>query len=76
MDLHDGRNLDAATADASSEAARDFDIVTRTQAVADIAAGHALSVDRDAAFPADAIAAAKRNGLMALLVPTKVPDQH
>lgn len=67
MDLQDGRSLTASPDE--SEAARDFDIVTRTQAVADIAAGHALAVDRDAVFPADAIAAAKRNGLMALLVP-------
>lgn len=41
----------------------------RAQAVADIAAAHALAVDRDAVFPTAAIDAAKRNGLLALLVP-------
>ena len=69
MTLHDGSNIGAAEGPEAIEAARAFDIATRTQAVADIAAGHAFAVDRDAVFPTAAIDAAKRNGLMALLVP-------
>ena len=45
------------------------DLMERAQAVADIAASHASGVDRDAAFPQDAIEAAKRNGLLTLLIP-------
>jgi acyl-CoA dehydrogenase len=43
----------------------------RAQSVADIAAKHAEEVDQNAVFPEAAIAAAKRNGLFALLVPTE-----
>ena len=45
------------------------DLMERAQAVADIAAAHASRVDRDATFPTEAIDAAKRNGLLALLIP-------
>ena len=71
MDLHEEQGVatPSRVEDTSTESALHFDIATRVQAVADIAAGHAREVDRDASFPAAAIAAAKRNGLMALLVP-------
>ena len=45
------------------------DLQERAQAVADIAATHAEAVDRDARFPIEGIDAARRNGLLALLVP-------
>lgn len=41
----------------------------RAAAVAVVAAAHAEAVDRDAVFPAAALAAAKQAGLMSLLVP-------
>ena len=41
----------------------------RARIVATIAAAHAVAVDRDGVFPEAAIAAAKREGLFALLVP-------
>ena len=49
--------------------ATESDLIDRTRAVADIAAAHAVAVDREAVFPIDAMAAAKRNGLLSLLVP-------
>ena len=48
------------------------DIATMAQAVADIASAHAVEVDRTASFPREGIAAARRNGLMALLVPREL----
>ena len=57
---------------AGATEAQAFDIATRAQAVADIAATHAAAVDRDAVFPKEAIAAAKRNGLLSLLVPREL----
>ena len=46
-------------------------LVARTRVVATIAAAHAVAVDRDGIFPDAAIAAAKREGLFALLVPAE-----
>ena len=75
MDLREkhteGRD-DPASGTAAQDESEAFDIATRAQAVADIAAAHAVAVDRDAAFPTAAIDAAKRNGLMALLVPREL----
>ena len=67
MSLLDDESMRAV----SSARMRDehMDLQERAQAVADIAAAHALTVDRDATFPTEAIDAAKRNGLLALLVP-------
>ena len=45
------------------------DLLTRARRVARIAASHAEAVDREARFPAEAIAAAKAEGLMAVLAP-------
>ena len=50
-------------------AERQVELMTRAQAVADVAAAHAEEVDRNAVFPTAAIEAARRNGLFALLVP-------
>ena len=64
--------LDDGLAKARSKARTDdepAELRERAQAVADVAAAHASSVDRDARFPSEAIEAAKRNGLLALLIP-------
>lgn len=53
-------------------APRGTDLATKAQAVADVAAAHAAEVDRTASFPKEGIAAARRNGLMALLVPREL----
>ena len=63
------RPMSLVTEAASAGDRTAIDIHTRAQAVADIAAAHAVAVDRDAVFPTEAIAEAKRNGLMALLIP-------
>lgn len=47
----------------------------RAQMVADIAALHAETVDRDASFPTAAIAAARKHGLLALLVPADLDGE-
>lgn len=48
-----------------------IDLMDRARIVADIASSNAEAADRDAVFPEAAIAAAKRHGLFALLVPTE-----
>jgi acyl-CoA dehydrogenase len=52
------------------------DIAARVQRVAAIAALNAEAVDRDARFPAEAIAAAKAEGLFGLLVPHALGGEH
>ena len=47
-----------------------FQLARRTAEVAAIAAEHAEAVDRDAAYPEAAMAAARRLGLLGVLVPT------
>ncbi len=63
-------NRDLRTVEPVGE--RAITLETRAQAVADIAAAHAVEVDRDAAFPHAAISAARANGLMALLIPREL----
>jgi acyl-CoA dehydrogenase len=46
-----------------------FDLKSRTQAVAAVAAAFADGVDREARFPAEALAAAKAQRLLGILVP-------
>ena len=48
------------------------DLQERAQAVADIAATHAEEVDREGRFPVEGIEAARRNGLLSLLVPREL----
>lgn len=75
MTVYDLRTAKAQTARARLAAVpgvpnwRADDILTRARRVAAVAAQHAGAVDREARFPAEAIAAAKAEGLMGVLVP-------
>lgn len=75
MTVHDLKTAKAHTAGAKSAPARRVpewgadDIQTRARRVAAVAARYAEAVDREARFPAEAIAAAKAEGLMGVLAP-------
>ncbi|MDR3511648.1 MAG: acyl-CoA/acyl-ACP dehydrogenase [Caulobacteraceae bacterium] len=75
MTVHDLRTATTQTARATLAAVpgvpnwREDDILTRARRVAAVAAQHADAVDREARFPAEAIAAAKAEGLMGVLAP-------
>ena len=64
MDMHLGTEAAEATIDVASDA-----LMARAQAVAAVAASHAESVDREARFPAEAIAEAKAQRLFGAMVP-------
>ena len=52
-------------------ACADKNIVERARAVAEVAERHASQVDKDGVFPAAAIAAAKRERLLSMLIPRR-----
>ncbi len=62
------RDLTAAILPVDAEAS---DIRSRARAVAEIAASHAVVVDRDAKFPDAAITAAKEQRLLGILIPVE-----
>ena len=75
MTVHDLRSAKAQPARAKRASLSgvpnwgEDDIVTRARRVADVAVRYAEAVDREARFPAEAIAAAKAEGLMGVLAP-------
>lgn len=73
MSIHDVRNAPSGAGQPllGAEAVR-AEIALRAMIVAGVAAAHAEAVDREARFPSEAIAAAKEQGLMSLLVPPEL----
>ncbi len=62
-------SLDNDAPNFRAEPSRSGDLAARVQRVAAVAAMNAEAVDRDARFPAEAIDAAKAEGLLGLMVP-------
>jgi acyl-CoA dehydrogenase len=70
MTLHSLKRPEpAASSDLAAPAHGVEDIQIRARRVAQVAAAHAQAVDREGRFPAEAIAAAKAEGLMGVLAP-------
>jgi acyl-CoA dehydrogenase len=64
------KSAETHTLDADNDATfHHGDLMSRAQRVAAVAALHAAAVARDARFPAEAIAAAKQEGLLGILTP-------
>ena len=69
LDMRRERSFGPDVAVADRDAAVHEPLASRVEAAASVAAEHAVAVDRDGRFPAEALAALKAQGLMGMAVP-------